>query len=222
MQKRSITINPGLLFGIIASLLLHGGLLGVKAFQHPAEARFDCGVVSVELTLLPSIASMATSEPAPIEPAPTEETTEPIVETPTPVPETLEAEIAPPLEQPEAAPETPEPSMQKSVNSIDQNGSPKEDKGTLTTAQTQTQCIPVYPGIARRRGEEGIVVLSVDVSASGEGSNILIVQSSGHSRLDKAAIKALGKARFSPAVQFGKPHASILTQTFNFQLTDAQ
>lgn len=213
MQKRSIVTNPGLLFGIIASLLLHGSLLGVKAFQRPAETRFDSGVVSVELTLLPSIASVATAEPSPEEPPPIPVIKEPAklqsLETPAPI-------------QPEPMQVMPEPAEPQSVNAEEQDGSSEKDKGAVSQAQPTTACAPIYPRISRRRGEEGVVVLSVDVSASGHGSNIQIVQSSGHSRLDKAAVNALEKAQFTSAVRFGQPCDSTLTQTFNFQLRNAR
>lgn len=183
----------------------------MKAFQRPAEAHFDSGVVSVELTLLPSIAAVATAEPVPVKPEPTAKIVEPIDKPPAPDPVDME-----PVQ------ETPEPSMMERVNAIDQDGSPEEDKGAMTKAQPATACAPNYPRISRRRGEEGVVVLSVDVDATGQGSNIQIVQSSGYSRLDKAAVKALKKAQFTPAVRFGQPCDSTLTQTFNFQLRNAR
>jgi len=69
-------------------------------------------------------------------------------------------------------------------------------------------------------GEEGVVVVSVRVSATGKGSNIRVVRSSGHARLDKAAISALARARFSPATRLGRPVESTLVKTFNFVLTE--
>jgi protein TonB len=224
MQKTFTTINPGLLGAILISLLLHGSLLGVKAFQRPAIAEFDSGDISVELTLVPSIASVAATKPVPVEPEPLIEREEPIAEVPVPTatePEMIQPPAIPEPTQPEPFQEPSEPAIKESANSIDQDGSPEEDKGAFSEAQTQSRCTPIYPRISRRRGEEGIVMLSIDVSASGKGSNIQVIQSSGHTRLDKAAIKALEKADFTPAIRFGRPHASILIQTFNFRLNDA-
>jgi len=227
MQKRFPALNPELVFGIAASLLLHGSLFGVKAFQQPAIATFDSGDISVELTLLPSIASVAAEQPAPAKPEPPKEKNEPIIETLEPAPPIIEPETVQPVEAPEDPPpepvqEPPEPVIEECVNSVDKDGALDEDKGVFSKAKTQSQCSPLYPRISRRRGEEGIVILSIDVSTFGQGSNIQIVHSSGHSRLDKAAIKAIEKAQFSPAIRFGKPHASTLIQTFNFRLTDEQ
>ncbi|MEE9367603.1 MAG: TonB family protein [Pontiella sp.] len=222
MQKTITVLSPGLLFGIVASLLLHGSLLGVKAIQHPAEAQFDRGVVSVELTLIPSIASVAATKPVPAESA---TPVEPAIEPPPPVLTAIEPEIVQQTAPPEGTPpepvqEIPEPSMQESVNAIDQDGSLEEDKGSFSPAQTQSQYSPIYPRMSRQRGEEGVVILTVEVSSTGQGSNVKIVQSSGHTRLDKAAIKALSNAQFAPAIRFGQPHTSTLTQTFNFKLTN--
>jgi protein TonB len=212
MQKRFPALNPGLLLGIAASLLLHGSLLGVKAFQRPAaEPQFDSGIVSVELTLQPSIAA-APAKPA--NPEPVEELPEPAIDSEIPLPATVEEVKPEPAEVPQ------ESIPMESLESIEQDGSMEEDKGSVTEAQIKSECAPVYPGMSRRRGEEGVVVLSVDVSVSGKGSNIKVIQSSGHTRLDKAAVKALSKTRFSPAMQFDRPITSTLTQTFNFRLTD--
>jgi protein TonB len=60
---------------------------------------------------------------------------------------------------------------------------------------------PAYPPIARRLGEEGRVLLSVQVSGDGKPLNISVKQSSGYNRLDAAASKAVLNWRFVPAHQ---------------------
>lgn len=45
----------------------------------------------------------------------------------------------------------------------------------------------VYPPIARRLGQEGIVTLLIEVGANGNLRGLTIRQSSGHSVLDQAA-----------------------------------
>jgi protein TonB len=117
-------------------------------------------------------------------------------------------------------PEPMEEQPRPSVASIDQSGSLEEDKGALTEAVAETTIHVSYPAISRRRGEEGIVVLSFDITQNGVVSNIQIKLSSGRKRLDKAAVKAVENARFQPATRFGKPIQSTETKTFNFRLTD--
>ena len=58
---------------------------------------------------------------------------------------------------------------------------------------------PLYPMIARRRGHEGTTVLKVEVLSSGVCGQIEIMKSSGHSMLDKAALKAVKRWKFKPA-----------------------
>ncbi|HRQ48425.1 MAG TPA: energy transducer TonB [Rhodocyclaceae bacterium] len=58
---------------------------------------------------------------------------------------------------------------------------------------------PAYPSASRRRGEEGKVVLRVQVTADGRPDRVEIVQASGHPRLDRAALEAVQRWRFEPA-----------------------
>ena len=58
---------------------------------------------------------------------------------------------------------------------------------------------PTYPSTSRRLREEGRVMLSVLVSASGEAETVEVRTSSGSERLDRAAIDAVRRWRFAPA-----------------------
>jgi TonB family protein len=58
---------------------------------------------------------------------------------------------------------------------------------------------PLYPASALRAGWEGTTVLRVEVSANGTPSTVMVIESSGHRVLDKAAIEAVRSARFQPA-----------------------
>ena len=58
---------------------------------------------------------------------------------------------------------------------------------------------PVYPPISRRRGEQGVVLLAVAVSANGVPESVEIRQGSGYARLDEAALRAVEGWRFVPA-----------------------
>jgi protein TonB len=57
--------------------------------------------------------------------------------------------------------------------------------------------LPVYPLVARRRGEEGKVLLRVNLSQSGAVKDVTLEESSGFELLDKAALKAVRHWRFS-------------------------
>lgn len=58
---------------------------------------------------------------------------------------------------------------------------------------------PAYPGLARRLGEEGTVLLRVHVLRSGHAREIEILATSGSPRLDQAASDAVRQWRFLPA-----------------------
>jgi len=63
---------------------------------------------------------------------------------------------------------------------------------------------PVYPRLSRKLHEQGTVVLSVLVSVAGEVSDVSIARSSGHFRLDRAALAAVRHWRWSPFRQGGE------------------
>jgi protein TonB len=82
---------------------------------------------------------------------------------------------------------------------------------------------PDYPATSRRLGEEGAVVLRFLVQADGrvDDSSIEVTQSSGHDRLDKAAVQeAKRRWRFKPATEDGKPVAAWHQFRVVFQLTN--
>ena len=79
---------------------------------------------------------------------------------------------------------------------------------------------PVYPISARRRNEEGRVIIEATVLASGRTAACTVVTSSGHTELDRAAEKAIQRARFVAATRRGEPIASRIRLTFIFKLHD--
>jgi periplasmic protein TonB len=58
---------------------------------------------------------------------------------------------------------------------------------------------PAYPPIARRNGEQGRVLLRVLVAPDGTTQDIVLKTSSGHERLDQAALDTVRQWRFVPA-----------------------
>ncbi|MDO9515572.1 MAG: energy transducer TonB [Syntrophales bacterium] len=64
---------------------------------------------------------------------------------------------------------------------------------------------PKYPEIARRRGYEGEVLLSVMVSVDGTVAALKVKESSGHPILDRAAMKTVAAWEFEPARRMGTP-----------------
>lgn len=83
-----------------------------------------------------------------------------------------------------------------------------------------SHCQPAYPALARRRDEQGRVVVRVQVSASGAVLAASVARSSGFATLDDAAREAAQGCRFIPASRDGRPVAGIAELPFNFRLVD--
>ena len=77
---------------------------------------------------------------------------------------------------------------------------------------------PDYPRAARQRGEQGDVVLEIDVAADGSVASVSVATSSGFIDLDAAALKAVKAARFSPATSGDRAVASHARLTLSFKL----
>lgn len=78
---------------------------------------------------------------------------------------------------------------------------------------------PVYPAASRRLGEEGRVVLRVQVNAEGQADAVDIKASSGFPRLDAAAREAVARWRFVPARrgETAVPSAVLVPVVFNLE-----
>ncbi|WP_428492600.1 energy transducer TonB [Rhodopila sp.] len=63
---------------------------------------------------------------------------------------------------------------------------------------------PIYPPEAEIRGEHGTVLVMIHVSEDGLASSVDVAQSSGVEVLDRAAVDAVRKWRFRPAVRQGR------------------
>lgn len=62
---------------------------------------------------------------------------------------------------------------------------------------------PPYPRKARRLGYEGIVLLKVLIDENGRVDDLAVIQSSGHTVLDRAALSAVKKWLFEPGTEGG-------------------
>jgi len=67
-------------------------------------------------------------------------------------------------------------------------------------------------------GEEGKVVLRVELDEEGRISAARVVSSSGYGRLDETALAAIRNWRCHPAQRDGQPVRAVAMQPFNFVL----
>lgn len=79
---------------------------------------------------------------------------------------------------------------------------------------------PAYPTTSRRRGEEGRVVLKVQVKPDGSAGDVLLHKSSGHGLLDDAARSTVTRWRFAAARRGREPVESWVLVPLVFSLDD--
>lgn len=108
-----------------------------------------------------------------------------------------------------AAPETEAAATSESAANDGGSAAPKIRKSTLDIA---------YPRRARRRGEEGDVTAELEINADGTVASARVLKSSGSADLDAAALAALKRAAFEPAVRGGKPVSGTIAETVEFRL----
>ena len=75
-----------------------------------------------------------------------------------------------------------------------------------------------YPPASQDGGEEGTVKLSIIVEANGSVSEVKVTQSTGHQRLDAAAVRTARSAGYRPKSVNGTPVRSRFNTSYTFSL----
>ena len=142
----------------------------------------------------------ATPEPAP-EPQPTPK--------PKPIKRVTEPEVAPKKKE-QAAPVPPQSGAYTSEV--------LEEPTLVSSADYLRNTPPQYPDRARRKRQEGTVLLLVSVDQQGRPSSVTVKTSSGYMLLDQAAAGAVSSWRFTPATVSGVPVRSRVIVPIEFRL----
>jgi periplasmic protein TonB len=135
--------------------------------------------------------------------------------TPPPVlalPQTTKTDVPPALPIPQSD-EKPAVVAEKPAApdaSVSRPASPSEGQVAATTPPISDAAYlqnprPAYPMSARRRGEQGTVLLKVLVTREGTAATVSVETSSGSKSLDEAALEAVRKWRFVPAKRGAQP-----------------
>lgn len=95
---------------------------------------------------------------------------------------------------------------------------PARPAAVTRDAQARDQPAPDYPAAAQRAGEEGTVIVRVDVDANGKPTDVAVAQSSRSRELDRAALRAVRHWTFEPAMRDGKAIASTVQVPVDFRM----
>ena len=153
---------------------------------------------------------------------------------PPPVPATPQAEPAPTLPPPApaaeaAAPAAPPPAGARGPDKPSWQSGATLGDGMVGAAELAGDRLrpavgnrgnipPGYPHLAATLGQQGLVVLRMTIGADGQVTAVEVLESSGYARLDQAALAALAKWRFTPAVINGVPVESEQVLPVRFRL----
>jgi periplasmic protein TonB len=90
--------------------------------------------------------------------------------------------------------------------------------GTELAVACPERTPPRYPPTSRRLGEEGTVVLRVELDAQGNVDAVQVATGSGFTRLDEAALATVKTWRCTPPQRDGRPVRAVALQPFKFVL----
>lgn len=179
----------------------------------------------------PEVESVAEAPPAPVAPA-----VVPRPDPPTPMPEPRKQPLAqapqlsrtPPVESPPpAAPQETQATQEQQASAATApqlNASPPLPAAEPVEVVSQAPrfreppAAPVYPAQARRRNQQGQVLVEVRLDAEGEQREVRVVQSSGFTSLDRAALEAVADWKFQPELLAGQPTPSRVQIPIDFAL----
>jgi protein TonB len=209
---------------LCGSLCLHSAAVGIAALAgftlHRAAWRHDDDPFTLTLIAAPLPAAEGAQPnrtavaPAPIQPAVLDPIEIKPAEPPAPVVIAAEPPLPTTPQSPAIAMAPPPlpvaliagPDLPANAHGDGSSARPERDAAT-TTGQPGVQAKPnylknpepPYPALARRRGQEGLVVMTVKVTAAGRAANVDLKESSGFTLLDDTALEAVRRWEFEPA-----------------------
>jgi protein TonB len=189
-----------------------------NTYHHSTVHRFSlagiAAIVAAHLALLVLLTTLRVI-PLPTALAPLMVQIVPSAATPTPqisppVPKPPERKVTPqpttvPRLQPQMiAAQTPATASESTTAVVNNTPAPPTPPSTTVTqarfdADYLQNPAPSYPALSRRLGEEGKVILRVQVEANGRPGQIEVRSSSGSPRLDQSALDAVARWKFIPA-----------------------
>ncbi len=90
--------------------------------------------------------------------------------------------------------------------------------GATRGVQVLKWASPAFPVEAARTGRSGFAVVEFTVTANGSVTDAHVVNSSPRRVFDKAAVEAIRRSEFKPAMRNGETVSSVVTRRIDFQL----
>jgi protein TonB len=219
-QQRLISL-PGFLFVLMVHAALFYFLWNQRVI--PPPERMVTLFAELIASPAPSAEPKALPEPTPVKLQPAKK---PIIK---PKQERLVAKapvsVLPKQQYTEPLPESsPEADVGKKEEDIAIDAAPAQmPTGPVTlSSELSVSCpklnAPTYPAISRRMGEEGKLVLRVELDENGRIDDARVINSSGYERLDTAALSAVKSWQCNPSKRNGQPIRAVALQPFNFVL----
>ena len=215
--RRPLSFNALVAITVVAlHLLLFAALIAQRQLMKPAPEP-----VAIQLLSIPA----APPSPPPSSPEQLLETPPVVVPPPVLLLEDRPPAIAAVVSE---APPAPQPAAPAAVAVAEGPPSPVAARapsavsgGDLSASMIEA-VPPRYPYESRRLKEQGTVVLDVLLGPDGRVERIAVRTSSGHARLDKAALDAVRRWRWSPMLRDGQAVAVRGLVEIPFTLTPAR
>jgi len=214
------------------AVLLHGVLLYAAPWmpiKEPLELQQHQGIIIEMETSPPAETLEAPQEPTPPSPPPEPESEPEPEPEPTPAPENM-LEKQPPPQKERHEPRRQKAKSQKPSPSratpaplpvSKPAAAPAPAPSVITVPKPLPKYLnnkPPYPELARRRGQEGKVIVLAHIDAEGKITDVDVAQSSGHFLLDEGAKNAIRRWRFTPSRKDGVPIPSSVLVPVDFRL----
>ncbi len=212
------------LAGLSVVLALHGALFYSLWHYRAPPPPTETATLFVDLLTDPPKSEPVKPEPPKPKPKPKpvkrEKPVQPpqqlVVETPVVLPSDPVA--PPPLPLPAPAP----PRIEAPAEPVPPAPPPKPAGPVALSGELALTCPdrapPSYPAISRRLGEEGKVILRVELDEAGRVDRVTVKTSSGYARIDEAALATVKRWRCNPARRDGVAVRAVAIQPFNFVL----
>ena len=220
-QQRFISL-PGFLFVLLVHAALFYFLWNQRLIPPPEQMVTLFAELITSPSPAPDAVPKATPEPTPVKLQPAKK---PVVK---PKQERLVAKAPVKSKQEYVEPVTetfPESAVEQGEEFLSAGGGAHTQMpaGPVTlSSELSVSCpkltAPTYPAISRRMGEEGKLVLRVELDENGRIDDAKVIDSSGYERLDTAALTAVNSWQCNPSRRNGQPIRAVALQPFNFVL----